>query len=430
MAIALRATSVGPSNNSTSTTISLPTGTTVGDVTIIAACQGADSNTLSAPSGWTTIVAGPAVCVCYRVFQSGDPSSVTVTSSGSAWFESLAISYSGCDTTTPIDNSNWCARIHNQYSDTIFRAPSLNPNWNSSQLVCVYARRNDGGGGAFTMPSGVTSRVSTTTGPTLAIGDKALTNGTATGNLDATGASDGAQLQFGCQIALKASGASAATLDAKRPEFGALWSIPQGFGSTVTVDLARLLVKDGDMVCIAIDTNGNTITPPSGYTLQQSTTYGFVYTKVWHTGDATSLTFTLGANAYTWTIACILRCTAAGAGSISCATSSEATGTGTATAPSLTPSTSYDFLACFWANNATSATTWTGQPTGITLEVVEGVGPSMIFAWNVPASNPTGTYTATNSNSAAVMAASLVFTLGSGGGGGSAKRRIVMVIAG
>jgi hypothetical protein len=99
-------------NNQSNTSLSVTLGsTTIGHVNfidIVAETATAVDATFATPSGWTKLggafdSGAPAltVAVFYRAFQSGDPSSVTVSWTNTGQAVAVCSGYSGVDTTTP-----------------------------------------------------------------------------------------------------------------------------------------------------------------------------------------------------------------------------------------------------------------------------------------------------------------------------------------
>lgn len=408
MAIALRAAAVGPSVQATSTTINLPTGTTTGDVTIVAAVQ-TGANTITPPSGWTAILNIPGIAIYWRAFQAGDPSSITFASPAANWWESTIISYSGCDTTAPIDGFASCVFYNgngNQPASTLYRAPSVNPNFAADQLVCIYAHDNLQAGGTITLPSGLTSRASSSAGPSVCMADKALTDGTPTGNQNATWDAMTAVRQFGAQIALKAAGASPTTVAA--PSVGIAGLLVFSALGSITIPLSQLSPQQGDLVVVGTASN-LAVTPPSGYTLAQSAGGAALYTHVFNAGDSTSPLFTIGGGGDINAAVFLLRKIGTGTAAPALDNSGVNTATATVSTPSLTPSGSGEMLICFYGNASTLAGSWTATPAGLTNDISSGWGPCLLMGWTKPAANPTGAFSATNSVSATVGAIAALF---------------------
>ena len=409
MAIALRATAIGPSVNASSTTITLPTGTVTNDVTIIGVLQ---ANTLvgalTIPAGWTAIVNTPnsSSAIFYRVFQPGDPSSISVTSTVSNWFESCAISYSGCDTTTPIDASNSCwyevgnaggSNFTGTVPDNICLAPSVNPNFQNSQLVLI-ALDPYISGFTMTAPGGFVRQVFTGTGPNVMIADKALTTGANTGDFEVTahatasGATTAIAAHFGCQIALKASGASAATLAAALPTFASIFANSAGASGTITVPVNN--VSNGDLVTVWISTQTGLSATPSGYSLVGGNTGALLYTHTWLTSDPTSVSFTANSNFATFVVA-VLHKTGVSTNSVTLDVSGNATGAGSVSVSSLISSTTVDLAVFFSGTRTATSGTITGLSPSMNYDLEATEGPLTPWGWTADVSSAIGAFTAT-----------------------------------
>jgi hypothetical protein len=409
MTIAYVAGTTGPNSSSTSETLSMPTGyNTAGNITIAAFCnQG--SLTITPPSGWTTIASGLGWWIGYRVYVSGDASSITATvsTSGTFWM-SAAACYSGVDNTNPVDAANWFVQLCLPTSITpaptpLVRAPSLNPSYTNDQLVVFLMGCNDTGG-TFTFPGGLTQRQSNVAGPCMAVLDTALTSTAATGNYNGAISNAAAtEPQIGVQIALKAAASTSGTL--------AVANVTQGgliFGAnnnvtpstSVALALGALGLKTGDLIVVALTTGqsstGALISAPSGYSGIQTTSYSGIYTHTWTgSGDNATPTFTLSPAAYATFSVSVLR--AGGTGTISVDTSFfGTTGGNTAPSPSLTPASTNEMLLVHFTAQNVSAGTWSSTPGGLTLDANVANGPSLLMGWVEPVSSPTGSFSATN----------------------------------
>jgi hypothetical protein len=413
MAIAVRGTSTGVSNNSTTTTISLPAGVAVGDVSFIVYEQVSALGTpptVTPPAGWTVELNVNGTLVCWRAFQAGDATTgISASSNLSNWWLSLCTTYSGLDTASPID-----AQINNftyanptgdtfSYIPLVCRAPSLCPNFMGSQLLCVYTY-NSSAGRAIGLPAGLTARVSTATGPNLRMCDKALTDGTPTGAFDATVSGTRGQLFFGMQIALKASGAAPATLAAARPEVVGTFNRSTS-GISLTLPLTALNVRDGDMVVAAFSRSGGTIGAPGGYVQQTSLNGALIYTYLWRAGDTLTPAFTMTGAAWTNSAISLVRVVGVSALPVSFDKVGTATNTGapaTVTIGTQTPSYSAGLLLVAFGSTTTTVGTWSGVTAGLTDEAVIASGPGFRWSWMSPATVPTGAFAATWTTGASV----------------------------
>ena len=108
--------STGPTTAGTSHTINL-SDAVAGDVRVLILCGNPDG-TGTAPiidllSGWTALgtqtehgaASTGVLWAWYRVWQSGDPTSITVTNTNDCQFQTFCTTYEGVDTTTPIDQT-------------------------------------------------------------------------------------------------------------------------------------------------------------------------------------------------------------------------------------------------------------------------------------------------------------------------------------
>lgn len=418
MAIAFRSTSTGSSTNSTTSTISLPAGTTTGDVTVMFAQQASPATgasgavpTMTAPSGWTVLNAVNGVIVCWRAYQAGDPSTgITFTSSLTNWWESLAVTYSGCDTTAPIDASCACwAQTANTVSATKFgfyRAPSILPNFNADVLLTL-ASNGGSSGGTITPPGGVTQRANTSVGPALNVCEKVLTDGSPTGDFDATGFASANDSHFGMSIALKTAGATAATLAAPRPTFGALWNYDNNAAS-FTVPLDHLGVQNGDLVLLF--TSGlSSVSLLSGWTQLAGSVQGArIFYRTWSIGDSTTPAFTVTGGNYVSADAVVLRKAGASAINPTIDTSGINSATGTVSTPSLTPAAAAEMLLAYFGTRVANAGTWSGVTAGLNNIDINTVGPCLRLSSLTPSGNPTIAYSATFSLGGTIDAAAVL----------------------
>jgi hypothetical protein len=253
MAITVRGTSTGGNPNSTTTSLSLPAGVAVGDVSFIAVvhASGVSSDVITPPSGWTAIINAAGCALFYRAFQAGDPTTgITFTSGSGGFFSTTCIAYTGLDTSAPVGSSNSCYSFGVQSAGTFLglHAPSLNPAWNASQLLCVYFDAQ-ASGRTLTLPSGLTSRNVNTAGPSMLLGDIALVGGTATPDYDSSAGLTGTT-HAGIQVELKASGASASTAAATHPSVVGLLLQSVVNSAAINVDLASINVHNGDVVAV------------------------------------------------------------------------------------------------------------------------------------------------------------------------------------
>lgn len=443
MAITVRGTSTGPNNSATTTSISLPSGVATGDVTIIGYVHTNITTTtaLTGPAGWTVLFADVHNLICWRAFQSGDATTgITATSGASNFWESLAITYTGLDTASPIDAFNSFTNISvtagGAPSNNLYRAPTLNPNYAGSRLLCIFAE-NGSSGGTLTLPAGLTAQVATGSGPLMRLADKALTDGTPTGDFNSSIGASAVNVHFGAQVALKASGAAATTLAAAYPRIAAINNFSLATNSQ-QLDLAQLNVQDGDMVVFfaanGATTSGTVNSAPAGYAAQTNTLSACIYTHLWATGDTQTPTFGFsGSTGFRYMLVLLIRKVGVNASGVSVDLCNVARVTGASplavTSNSVAPATAYDLLIEYIAGGGASAAgTWSAlSNTGLTDEDVMTAGPCSRLSWLQPASNPSGTFGATLTETVMteLSATTLLFKIGAGAG--SAARPVVFI---
>lgn len=408
MAIGFRGTATATGGNP-SVTVAVPTGTTVGDIILVAGTWTTATTGASLPAGWNVLYQDSWCIIGWRAYQGGDASTIVVNSGGSSSFMvASAISYSGCDTGNPIDAYGHHAIVRSDGTagtSSTYRTPTLNPRYNGSMLVnLILDRNNSSGMGAPTWAGGLTQRHVQTFGPGIAIADKALTDGTPTGYLDHTWSARFYHL--GVAIALKASGASAATVAAPRPVLAGNALRSNTNAGSHTVNLDYLGIKDGDLVVVCMGA-ATTITPPTGYgAVEVSAGRGGVYTHIWHTGDTLSPTFNFSANSYSMATVVLVRAQPNSAG-IYLDASGTNTGTGAVSTPSKTPTTALDLLLAFFYEGNSATGTWTATPA-LTNDVASSMGPVQLFGWKAPSDVPSGSYAVTNAASTKTLAGSVL----------------------
>jgi hypothetical protein len=185
----------------TSTTVTLPSGLTDGDYTIIFVSLNASTGWITTPSGWTDILASTntvngstsgAHAIFYRKWQSGDTDPDIATKSGRV--AATPVKVSGADATTFVNT----AAVVNQNASgvTTITASSITPS--STTLVCSFMGRH-ASNGVYLTPFGSISDGMTTiaeangraTGQTNAghcIGYQVVTADTATGTREVNAA--------------------------------------------------------------------------------------------------------------------------------------------------------------------------------------------------------------------------------------------------
>ena len=152
---------VGSSSNGSSTarksiTLTRPSGTASGHV-MVASIAINNDDTLTAPTGWTVIRRDSIEdtlqqVVYFRVARSGEPSSYTWKAPAYRRIAGGITTYSGVDTTHPIDDQAGSA---DPARDTAVAAPSVTPTVADSRLVNLVAINAEG---SLTPPPGMTTR--------------------------------------------------------------------------------------------------------------------------------------------------------------------------------------------------------------------------------------------------------------------------------
>jgi hypothetical protein len=184
--------------------ITLPSGTTIGDVTL--AMLVTDVNVgptaptfaqMVAPTGWA--IAGSAYAnfesgessyfVYYRVYQSGDPTTTAnwtwpsnTNSQIGSW---VACSYTGVNTINPIDTSNSNVSITD---DLVATALSATPSSSSDMLTLWFTNTNDDP--SVTLSIGTIEENMTSGGQVALVGDYLLSSSSPTGDQTLTWATD------------------------------------------------------------------------------------------------------------------------------------------------------------------------------------------------------------------------------------------------
>ncbi len=234
-------------------------------------------------------------------------------------------------------------------------------------------------------------------------------------------------------MALRQSGAAAATLATAYPYIAAIQSAGAASISSFTAALDQLGVQNNDMVEIVFTGPGSWSTP-SGYTKQITATGAQTYTHLWLTGDTTAPNFT-SASFYTGVGIYIVRSMGVSAGYTS-VTVDQVSGAGTTgtspvtgTTSSLTPAGASELLVCLYGPSTSSGTpSWGSISGGLTTEI--NSGSTMLLTGHVlPAASPTGTFSATDTGSGGtftVEAVASLFSLTGAGGGATARHQLLL----
>jgi hypothetical protein len=413
MAIALIGTSQGTYSSASSWTIALPTGANVvGAITVVNAAQ-RGAGTISLPSGWTTLFTAPGFVVGYRVYQSGDPTSITLSSTVTGYQLCASIAYSGVDATNPIDAFNSATLGPFGVAASIMRTPSVRPNYTNSQLVVMGADNGSTSMGTYTSPSGITRQTSSNAAPNLYMGDALLSSDAITGTKDiswstSTGGSNVTTATImGYQLALKDASATTGTLATPTVEYAGS-TFPIYYQATsVTATCTQLNPQVGDYVLIGLCGTAFPSSVPAGWTTVVSTSYGAVYGKQWASGDVNP-TFTWASSSFFQLYVGVFRALGATAVQVDASGANTASSPSSIACPSLTPTSAYNEL--YHAYLATPGTiSVSTYPSGA---VYNGSRSTANGAWAAaylqPASNPSGTQTFTGTMSGGIMAAGVL----------------------
>lgn len=148
-AIAYRASATGTVNASTSLTINKPTGTVQNDVMVAAITinpNGASVPTFTPPSGWTMIQQStnqsgtyyPSTAIFYKVAGASEGASyswtINTTSYGGGWIAS----FSGVDTSNPIDVSNIQTVANTNGKTTSYSTPAVTTTAANDMVLVTY----------------------------------------------------------------------------------------------------------------------------------------------------------------------------------------------------------------------------------------------------------------------------------------------------
>jgi len=216
MAITFVASAIFENSGAASNPIAVPSGTAVGDIMV--ACLGYRGNVvgITPPSGWTLIsrtneVTHMSLSMYYRAFVAGD-TSFTWTFALNVNAASVIVSYSGCDTTSPVDVS---ATQTNNASLTI-TGPSVTTTFANDMGLSIALSESSGQN--FAVPTGQTLRAYASahgasvnnSGCSIGVWDKLLPSIGATGTWTTT--QDNSRDSIGGTVALKTSTVGRANL--------------------------------------------------------------------------------------------------------------------------------------------------------------------------------------------------------------------------
>ena len=255
-----------------SLTINVPSGTVNGDV-MIAVVGWYTATSITPPSGWTLIATQPdgegiGYNGSYYRVATNEPANYTWNWSGTSYPAGIIYTFSGVNTSTPIDVS----QVESGTS-TLPTAPSVTTRVSNDYLITTFEFN---GGGTFTVPSGMAGGGSIT----YSYGDNFGVNldYKALGSAGSTGAQTGSltsSAEWGSQtIALKPASSSptptptpTATPSGGQisPVGGASATNPGG--SSLTINVPSGTVNGDVMIAVLAWYTATSITPPSGWTL-------------------------------------------------------------------------------------------------------------------------------------------------------------------
>jgi len=92
--------------NGTSISLTLPSSIQPGDISVVGIVSASTDATFTPPTGWTTLLNAGSNGVFYRIYQTGDSTTIAFTASESNWLTAQGITYTGVDQTNPIDSFN------------------------------------------------------------------------------------------------------------------------------------------------------------------------------------------------------------------------------------------------------------------------------------------------------------------------------------
>lgn len=411
-------------NTATSSATSIATtlaSTVVGNLNIVGVSnfQGGalgSPTTLAAPSGWTVLLSGAGFLVCYRLYQSGDPTSMTVTSSGAAYLASGCAAYSGVDATTPVETyTSWIGASQPtattaQVNLPYIKAPSAAPNHANDMLVTVMGLTFDGSSPqTISTPSGMTSRVANTYGPSLYMFDEQLSSGSPTGDKFASWSepTNNAVSNMGMNILLKTSGDATTGTGAYIFNAGSLGAINFGSSTSFQGNLAWVKPQVGDLIIADFMAAASTITPPAGWNaLQSSGTCQQFYT-IWNSSSSLTPTFSVSSGTtYASVVFNVYRAqNAPGYSPVLDSHSLTTVSSGTSIASAaISPVSTNELLHVFFGTPESSGVATFTAPGGVTPTISSIYTPSaMVCDMPAPVTNPTATYTATLSVTAALV---------------------------
>ncbi len=363
----------------------LPATIQPGDLTVVGIGSLSAAASFTPPSGWTTLLNAAGNGVFYKIFQTGDSTTIAFTSSQSTYITAQGITYIGADQTAPIDSFNsWVFQSSGPPYPGYSRAPTLNPSYKGDQLLCGFMG-DSWDSALFSIPAGLTLQGYIAPGPNIEFADMPLVDGTATGNFDATGGLAGTPIsaRAGFQLALKVAGSSAATPQPATPSIGGEMAL--GYvraNAAISLNLSSLSVQNNDLVIVAFVPDGSTsLSAPSGYTtIETPLGNAAIFQHVWHAGDSETPSFSFSGSSG-WVVPFVWVIRGAGTGNAPQIDqhgfnySANASSLGV---PSLTPTTNYDLLLLLFGNAYDPGGSWPIVPAGPAFDVKYGGGPNLL----------------------------------------------------
>ena len=186
---------VRTSGSATSDTISIA-GATVGDVCFILAAVSLGETGISTPTGWTLVAeggegangaTGSRTGLYYRVKQTGDTTFTVSWSSSATKYIIQAFSYSGLDSTTPVEGGAYASHT----SGSSYVSPSVTPTAADRWILTCSHARSSTAASTFTPDAALTERIDATNGAnawsSIEVADTAATVSAAAHSYTATG---------------------------------------------------------------------------------------------------------------------------------------------------------------------------------------------------------------------------------------------------
>ncbi len=295
--------SASANNGSGGTTLTLntPTGTSNGDVMVAHVVVQTAGNSIAAPSGWAIIkrldtTTNIATATYWKVAGSSEPSSYTWTFGTSGEASGGIASYTGVNTTNPIDVSMV------QYNNGTTNVDNTGVTTTFANEMLVYAVGIVSASPTLTVPSGFTQewKTSSTSNTTSEMSQKIASSAGSTGTIHGTLSSTYSTVTH--LIALRPASATPPT----PPSGISLRSSSagnNGSGSTTLVITKPTGTTTGDVMVaeVTVHTAGNSIAAPSGWNLVLRQDTGTAlstasYIKVATSSEPSSYTWTFGTS--------------------------------------------------------------------------------------------------------------------------------------